>query len=168
MDEKYLFSQKEVAKLFRVSESAVFQWQVTPRSSKPKQKLYYLPDIIKHLESKGYGCNGAKQCSLNRLNQELAKKAKAQTQKVKLEIAERKASLVRAKEVEAAFRHFEAFLIIGISKLPGEIESGLAMLGGEIRDKDKKIIADIFARLLDEILRNSKDENYLFTKYDGG
>lgn len=139
--EKLLFSQQEIASLLKITSGAISQWKLKPVKETSREKLYYLPEVIEYWKS----IHSQKKLDLE---QERAKLARQQTEKIRLDLAERKRVLIKASEIQKAWIILAGMLRSQILQMSNEMVIALDIVNDhEKRNIVKKIIHKVLAEI---------------------
>lgn len=149
---KYLFSQKELAEIFCVSPAAICQWKIDPVEKNSDGAFYYLPEAIAYWKN----INGRK--SDLSLEEERAKLAREQTYKTRvekqlksIELAEKKKTVVAAKDVERVWSSLITAFRAKILSIPSSCASALLSFKNEAEAEN--FLRDKVTEALEELTR---------------
>ena len=147
-EEDLHFSRKITAKLLGISVQAFAKWGLKPARSKGREALYHWPDVHAEFIRRRYDRAGAPQGGLLDLDQERARHAKEQADKLALENAGSRGELIftehMAEVMGRALGAFRARLLSAATKLAPRVNPGNPNLARELIDREHN---DVLAEL---------------------
>ncbi len=140
LDERLLLPQSVCAIALNISVQALKRWRVKPREKRGREVLYYLPELLRYQV-------GRDESGKLSLTDERARVARAQAERMELELEEYRRTLIPADEVVEAWEKIAAAVRTKVLGFPSKVKRTVPSMNTRQFEKVRKIARDALDEL---------------------